>query len=221
MGAVVDRAVRDYDALTVSVERTWTDQWMARLSYTLSFLRGNEDGVFEPFASWSNRNGPLPGDRTHSVKLFGGKDFMLGGKTRLTAGASYLADSGAPTSVLGSHLFYGDGTVFILQRGSGPRLPWVHSVDLHLSLQQPLPAGLTLQATLDAFNVFNFQAATAIDERYTLSDAVPLDCPACTEADLPNVRSPSGLPVVPNPSFRRPTAYQLPRTIRVGAKLAF
>ena len=146
---------------------------------------------------------------------------MLGGKTRLTIGGSYLAQSGAPTSVLGSHPFYGDGTVFLLPRGSGPRLPWVHSVDLHLALQQPLPSGLTLQATLDAFNVFNFQAVTAIDERYTLSDAVPLSCHPCTEADLATVVSPSGTPVVPNPSFRRPTAYQLPRTIRFGAKLAF
>jgi hypothetical protein len=220
MGAVVDPAARDYDAVTVSVDRTFPEQWMAQLSYTWSWLRGNEDGVFEPFTSWSNRSGPLPGDHTHSVKLFGGKDFALPGKTRLNAGASYLAESGAPTSVLGSHLFYGDGTVFLLPRGSGPRLPWAHSVDLHLALQQPLPGGLALQATLDAFNVFNFQAVTAIDERFTLSDAVPLQCP-CTEADLANVVSPSGAPVVPNPSFRRPTAYQLPRTIRFGAKLAF
>ncbi|HVE87493.1 MAG TPA: hypothetical protein VND93_31765, partial [Myxococcales bacterium] len=64
----------------------------------------------------------------------------------------------------------------------------------------------------------DFQAVTAVDERYTLSDARP--CP-CTGGGLQNVVSPSGQLVVPNPSFRRPIAYQLPRTIRFGAKVAF
>src|SRR6185436_2501460 len=146
------------------------------------------------------------------------REFTLAAKTKVTVGGSYLAESGAPTSALGSHPFYGDGAVFLTPRGSGPRLPWVHSVDLHLALVQSLPAGLTVHATLDAFNLFDFQAVTAVDERYTLSDAVP--CP-CTGGTLENVTSPSGLPVVPNPSFRRPIAYQLPRTVRFGAKVAF
>ena len=221
MGSVVDPAVRDYDAVTVQVDRVFGGQWMAQASYTWSWLRGNEDGVFEPFTSWHNRNGTLPDDHTHSVKLFAGKEFALSGTTKVTVGGSYLGESGAPTSALGAHPFYGDGAVFLMPRGSGPRLPWVHSVDLHLGLVQSLPAGLTLHATLDAFNLFDFQAVTAIDERFTLSDARPLTCPPCTEDDLPGVVSPSGQAVVPNPSFRRPIAYQLPRTIRFGAKVAF
>ena len=221
LGDGVDQAVRDYDAITVSLDRAFAAHWMAQASYTLSWLRGNEDGVFEPFTSWSNRSGPLPGDRTHAVKLFGGKEFELPGSSKLMAGGAYLAESGGPTSVLGSHEYFGDGAVFIFPRGSGPRLPWTHSVDLHLALQQPLPSGLTLHVSLDAFNVLNFQAVTAIDERYTLSDAAPQSCRPCTDADLAGVTTPGGQPAVPNPSFRRPTAYQLPRTVRFGAKLSF
>lgn len=220
MGSVVSEAVRDYDAVTVQVDRTFGGQWMAQGSYTWSWLRGNEDGLFQPFTSWDNRNGPLPDDHTHSVKLFAGREFTLAAKTKVTVGGSYLAESGAPTSALGSHPFYGDGAVFLTPRGSGPRLPWVHRVDLHLGLVQSLPAGLTVHATLDAFNLFDFQAVTAVDERYTLSDARPLPCP-CTADDLASVASPSGAAVVPNPSFHRPIAYQLPRTIRFGAKVAF
>jgi hypothetical protein len=193
---------------------------MAHLSYTFSVLRGNEPGLSEPPTRLVNGTGPLPGDHTHSVKLFGGYSVPLPGDRRLVVGGSYLAESGGPTSALGSDRFYGDGAVFLLPRGSGPRLPWVHSVDLHLSLQQPLPSGLQLQVQADAFNVFDFQAVTAVDERYTLSDAVPLACP-CTPDDLASARTPSGLPVVPNAGFGRPTAHQAPRTIRLGAKLAF
>ena len=219
LGEGFERAARDHDAVTVSLDRAG-GPWMAQLSYTWSSLRGNDPGLFEPPTRLVNGSGPLPGDHTHSVKLFAAHELSLGGRGRLAVGGSYLAESGGPTSALASHPYYGDGAVFLLPRGSGPRLPWAHSVDLHLELRHPLPEGLDLQVSLDAFNLFNFQAVAAVDERYTLSDAVPLACP-CTEADLASARAPSGQPVVPNPSFGRPLSYQLPRTVRFGAKVAF
>ena len=86
------RATRNYDAVTVFLNRTFTDGWLAQASYTWSRLTGNYSGLFRPetfqldpnFSSdfdllslMENRTGLLPFDRTHAIKLFGAKEFMF------------------------------------------------------------------------------------------------------------------------------------------------
>lgn len=231
------KAKRDYDAFTVFAEKVFAGGWLAQASYRLSYLRGNWSGLFKPETTQidpnmntdfdlqsllPNREGPLPGDHRHQIKLYGAKDFVFKNGLVLNLGGAYRARSGAPTSYLGAHLIYGPDEVFILPRGSGERLPWVHDVDVHVGVGVQLAKDSALLVAIDSFNLFNFQAVTAVDERYTAAQVLPLS--GGTEASLAGLQNADGTafdPVNKNPNFGNPVAYQAPRTFRISAKVTF
>jgi hypothetical protein len=233
----IPKAERDYDALTIYAQKTFGDTWLAQGSYTLSYLRGNWSGLFRPengqlsptissdfdlVSILPNQNGPLPGDRTHQIKLFGAKDFELGRTAYINLGASYRARSGGPTNYFGAHPLYGLDQVFILPRGSGERLPWVHDIDVRGSLGLRLAKESTLFVSIDVFNVLNFQAPVAVDQRYTQSSVLPII--GGTAEDLDNVVGAGGQPLDPslkNPNLGNPTEYQPPRSVRITTKVTF
>src|SRR5262249_8886211 len=79
------RGERNYDAVTFYFTKDLADDWLAQASYTISYLRGNYPGLyrsetaqldpnnnsdFDLRSLLVNRTGPLPGDRSHSIKLF-------------------------------------------------------------------------------------------------------------------------------------------------------
>jgi hypothetical protein len=241
------RPTRDYDAGTLYLTKIFADNWLAQASYTVSYLRGNYAGLFRPennqldpninsdFDLRSlllNRTGPLPGDRRHQVKLFAAKDWVLTANHHVTTGASARARSGDPTSHLGGHVVYGVDQAYILPRGSGERLPWEFSADLQLGYRFSIDKDKTIHATIDIFNVFNFQAAIARDERYTASAVLPV-----TTGDLNSVKHPDGTPFIAttadcppapaacvpekNPNFGNPILYQPPRIFRFGLRATF
>jgi hypothetical protein len=228
---------RDYDAFTVYFQKTFKDLWLAQVSYTASYLRGNWSGLFRPESGQldpninsdfdltsllSNREGPLAGDKTHSIKVFGAKDFVLPKSMLLSLGLTYGARSGEPTNYLGSHPIYGPDQVFILPRGSGDRLPWVHTIDAHLGFGFKLTKESDVQLTVDAFNLFNFQAVVARDQRYTQASVQPIV--GGTAENLGELTYEDGTPFDPadkNPNYGNPSMYQAPRTVRLGAKVTF
>jgi outer membrane receptor protein involved in Fe transport len=230
-------ARRDYDAVTLYLDRAFRRGFLAQASYTASALRGNWAGLFraetgqlDPNMSSDfdlvsllpNRSGPLPGDHTHQIKLHAAKDFEVGQGSSLNLGIAWRSRSGEPTTFLGSHPLYGPGEVYILPRGSGERLPWVHAVDLRFGARFALGKQSSVLATVDVFNVFNFQAAVARDQRFTLDSVRPID--GGTTADLARLRTSDGAPFDPgheNPSFGAPIAYQPPRTFRFGITTTF
>jgi hypothetical protein len=75
---------------------------------------------------------------------------------------------------------------------------------------------------MDVFNLFNFQERTRVDEIWTANtvDAVI----GGTFDDIENgkllVRG-SQTPAVKNPNFGNPIAYQPPRSVRFGMRVAF
>ena len=142
------KATRKYDALTTYFVKQFSAGWLTQASYTVSWLRGNygglyraEDLQFDPHQNSDfdltsltvNRNGPLPGDHRHYLKLFGAKEFEIPHAGVITPGASLRSYSGEPSNYLGSHPYYLADQVYILKRGEGDRLPWVTSIDLRLA----------------------------------------------------------------------------------------
>jgi hypothetical protein len=84
-----------------------------------------------------------------------------------------------------------------------------------------MPTGKTLIFSLDVFNLFNFQARTAVDESYTLTSAqndpgAPLKN-AYTQATPHRPLEKADL----NPNFMNPTKYQPPRAVRFGLRATF
>ncbi len=232
-----EKATRTYDAGTVFLQRSFAEQWLFQASYTLSSLRGNYEGLFRSEngqlapnhtsdfdlpSLLVNREGPLPADRTHQIQAFAARAFVLGPDLSLQLGLTYFGGSGAPYNLLGADELYGRREIFILPRGSAGRLPWFHRIDTRLGVTYKLTRTLTASAGVDVFNLFNFQAATAYDEQYTFAVVRPL--PNGTRDDLPELRGPDGEPLAPealSPNHGKPSNYQLPRSLRLGARLSF
>ncbi|WP_223646515.1 TonB-dependent receptor [Corallococcus sp. EGB] len=243
-------AKRKYDAVNVYFQRAFTNGWLAQASYTWSHLRGNYSGLFRAdtgqlspnltrdfdlVSLTVNRDGPLPGDRTHAFKVFAAKELVLGPRTSINVGGNYRARSGTPLNYLGAHPRRSGSETFILPRGSAGRLPWVHGVDGHVGLNQRLVKDSVLTVSLDVFNLFNFQQYTDVDQTFTTTRVFaieqggkPEDLTACLTDNNPKckvISTGTGNPRIGeadiNPNFKRPTAYQAPRSIRLGAKISF
>lgn len=222
------KAERRYDAITLQFIKAFSRGFLAQASYTLSWLRGNYGGLFraedqqlDPHQNSdfdlrsliTNRYGPLPGDRRHAIKAFLAKEITLGPLGVLTPGAAFRAYSGEPSNYLGAHPLYGVDQVYLLPRGAGERLPWTYSVDLRLAYGFRFGKERALSATMDIFNLFNFQHATLLDQRYTSSSVAPAtgNSAADIAVDAAEV----------NPNFGRVTRYQAPRVFRFGLKGTF
>jgi len=235
MAGQFPEAVRDYDAVTVYFNKAFSDLWLLQANYTWSYLRGNYSGLFRPdngqlapnvtsdfdlLSMTENRVGPLPADRTHSFKLFGAREFVFSPKASVNLGLSYRSNSGAPLNVTGAQYIYGVGFTYILPRGAGGRLPWVHNVDAQVGFNYKLGRGMLATLTVDSFNLFNFQAVTAVDQNYTFDNVEALV--GGKPEDLPNLKiRGTETPVTVNPNYQKPLSYQTPRSIRFGARLSF
>lgn len=260
------KATRDYDAVTAYFTKAFSEGWMAQFSYTWSSLRGNYNGLFRPetgqldpnlnsdfdlITLLPNRTGYLEADRTHALKAFASKEFRLTSAVGLVVGLSYTGRSGAPINYFGSHPIYGTDEAFVLPRGSGGRMPWVHAVNGKVGVSYRLNQTNEIQFTADIFNMFNFQAVTAVDQTLTTSDVAPFqttsndpqteaclagnDLPQCkVEVRDPDtgefigyqlpITGPDGTPLTTadlNPNFKRPTAWQQPISVRFGLRFTF
>ena len=83
--------------------------------------------------------------------------------------------------------------------------------------QLAMAQGIAL--TVDIFNLFNFQKATAVDQRYTPAAVAPI-----TSGGLANLTNADGSafdPATVNPNFGKALAYQAPRIFRFGLKGTF
>jgi hypothetical protein len=228
------KARRRYDAVMLQFMKSFSQTWLAQASYTLSFFRGNYTGLFRPedqqldphqnsdfdLRSLStNRYGYLPGDRRHAVKAFLARDIALGKFEELTVGLAFRAFSGEPSNYLGGHPLYGVDQVYILPRGAGERLPWTYSSDLRIAYGLRFAKERRISATVDIFNLFNFQRATLRDQRYTSSPVAPVE-----SGGLGALRSADGGDfdaASVNPNFGRATRYQPPRVVRFGLRGTF
>ena len=241
--------VRDYDAVTVYLNRTFTEGWLAQASYTWSRLYGNYPGLFRPennqldpniladfdlVALLNNRSGLLPFDRTHAIKVFGAKEFNISNALSASIGLSYRGNSGTPISYLGAYPGYGQDETFILPRGSGGRTPWINSVDSNVGVNYRVSKDSVVSFTLDVFNLFNFQGVDSVDESYTFEQVLPVyDAKTNTPgsvADLPTADSAGNVPAAAggklayedvNQNYKNPDRYQAPRQIRFGVRYTF
>ncbi|NMO15886.1 TonB-dependent receptor [Pyxidicoccus fallax] len=241
MGSGFPEPMRTYDAGTVYLSHAFSDGWLAQASYTLSRLRGNYSGLLRPDTSMlspntlpdfdspelmRNSEGLLPLDRTHAIKLFGAKEFHLSAKVSTSVGLAYRGGSGTPYNALGGHPLYGGDATFILPRGVAGRTPWVHTLDSNLGLDYRLSGSQVLSLTVAVFNLFNFQAATRVDEMYTDRYVFPVE--GGTRADLPGrvqltPEDGSGFLASSdvNGNFGKPIQLQAPRQFRLGVRYSF
>lgn len=252
------KAKRDYDAFTLQFVKNFRNNWLATASYTLSWLRGNtgglisEDGALIPNHTADfdtkqltiNRDGYLPNDHRHAIKIFGSKDWVLAAQHRISTGIAFRASSGAPTTALGADANYGNGFSFLEPRGTGPRLPWFYGTDVQLGYRFTFSKTQSLALTVDVFNVLNQHQVMSVDQNYTtlftvakngsgISSAVYADGAVKPVLDAkgnpmigadgkPVTMPVGGQPVTKdNAQYGRPTTYSDPRVFRFGLRWTF
>lgn len=234
ISSTTSRATRNYHALVLTAQKRLSNRFSVLASYTFSRTLGNYPGPYDahtrdfaPNISLAfdspdlatNRNGPLPTDRPHNVKLLGTYIQPLGQSGSLTVSITGTAFSGRPINVLGGHPLYGGSQVFILPRGSGGRTPIVTQLDLHVGYEHKFAKLVALLVFADVINLLNQQQVTSVDDDYTYSVVGPIRNGKA--ADLAHLRAEEGQPLVLNSNYGQPTAYQAPLYMRLGARLSF
>jgi outer membrane receptor protein involved in Fe transport len=200
------RPQRDYDGLTVRATKAWSRAWLLQASWTLSRLRGNYSGLFQPDVNqlfpnitvdydlptlMANRTGLLPFDRTHVVKLFAARRVELPWRLALTLGAAYVGTSGAPVSVLGAHELYGTGEAYLVQRGMAGRTPFLHQLDLRGQIEVAMAGPYALRLKVDLYNALDARGATRVDQNYTFNYVQPISGLRCSKVDAPSNANPA------------------------------
>jgi hypothetical protein len=228
------KPVRNYDALVLTATKRLSHNFLLLASYTYSRSLGNYPGLFQasdaqrdPNISTQydfrelliNRYGPLPNDRPHILKLQGSYFVPFGANT-MVFGLAFNMQSGVPIEVLGSNAIYsGSPETYILPRGSGGRTPTLTQFDLHVSYKRQLSRLFGFEVYGDAFNLFDQQEVTLVDQYYTTSNVNPI--PNGKVADLANLKQTNGNAPLLNPNYGHPMQYQLPTSFRFGARLSF
>jgi len=206
------KASRNFYSVILELERPLADKWFANFSYVWSQSYGNYEGsvysdigqtdagitqLFDQPGLVDGSYGPLPNDRRHTFKAFGGYQITK----ELQIAANYSAQSGRAVNGLGLHptdayaRVYGGSSYYVngvlAPRGSFGRTPWVHQIDLALRYRPTWGRDkFTLGA--DVFNVPNFQTETARFERSVAGTA-------------------------PLAFFQKARTFQTPRYVRISA----
>lgn len=223
-----------YRALELTAEKRFADRWSLLASYRWSRLRGSYEGFYRNDTSQATPGqtslfdfpmndpsyraigvplygfsgdiryqgalgaGPLPNDRTHEVKVHGTYAFDFG----LALGAGLTAGSGRPlTPMAANPVTNRRGDIPEAPRGSGietvdgleTRTPFEWSVDLHADYPIEL-SRVRLLLVLDVFNLFDARQVTGYDQDTQLGFRVA------------------------NPNYGYRTAYQDPRSVRLGIR---
>ncbi|RKH33203.1 TonB-dependent receptor [Corallococcus praedator] len=156
LGADLPEARRTYEAVMLEWRRTLRFGWQAQVSYTWSRLRGNDAGLMllsdargvPRLVTDTEAREPdalLPADRTHILKAFGSREFKHSHRLKSVLGLSYLGGSGTPVD------------------GVAERLPWSHTVNVHVDVRYRVDRVANASFSLDVFNLLNGQAETRLD----------------------------------------------------------
>jgi hypothetical protein len=169
-----------------------------------------------------NRNGPLPNDRPHLIRLDGYYTQPFG-HSSLTAGLGFVGRSGQPLNALGGFEYPTDNNSYILPRGSMGRTPFATRFDLHLAYRRSVLGRLSAEVFFDIFNLFNQRTVLTQDQVYTADQVTPIS--GGSKANLQNLTTTDAnnnvVPVTKNPNFLIPTSYQAPISGRLGVRVFF
>lgn len=223
------KAKREYYALNISLDKRFSNNWLGGISYTLSSLKGNYNGLAsgdeygrtDPnteryFDLWylafdkemNPVDGPLPGDRPHYFKAYGSYTFPFG----LTAGLIVNAMSGLPTSTEYAMDVQG---YLPFNRNDMGRTPFLWFANAYVAQQFKLgPAKLEVNLNVD--NVFDIATAQRIYGIYTQgATGVTDEVIAKGGWDIENFDP------VYDPRYKKEMSFYGPINARVGLRLMF
>jgi hypothetical protein len=174
-------AETEYDGLNLQLEKRLSNFWSARVSYALSYARGNTEGSgtdTNPFQLGEDprldlNEGPLPFDRTHNVVVSGRLEIPKTGGLTLSGTTRWM--SGRPLTIhdtsvdpdrngqlfdplpAGSYSGTGQNAITVDNDGGrgGARGPSFKQTDIRLGYRFRPRAEMTLDTFVEVFNLFN------------------------------------------------------------------
>lgn len=211
---------RNYDALTLTFDRTFDQVWSLSASYTLAFNKGNyEGGVrsengqlainrtadFDSPGFVNGAYGYLPSDRRHNFKAYGSYRLSdaidLGANAVIQSPQHYSCIGAVPLTVDPyANTYHGYGYYCqgkLIPRGTAFNGDWRTQIDMSASFHLPLPYNVDASLRLDIFNVLNSKAVTSYNNFGEKGDGSI------------------------NTDYRSPVNYQAPRSVRLTARLGF
>ncbi|HTJ44704.1 MAG TPA: carboxypeptidase regulatory-like domain-containing protein [Kofleriaceae bacterium] len=237
-----DKPKRVYQSIQLTAVKRFSRALFLQATYTYARTQGNFPGLYSPESGainpnitaqydlielLANRNGPLPNDRPHEVKLDTYYMFDFDKAGTLTTGARARASSGTPVDVLGANSLYGFDESFLLPRGAMGRTTYDAGLDLHLGYGRKLGKDSELEVFADLFNVFDRQSPDTLDQTYTHDNVNPIVGGdgsdliwAKTQDGDGNEPAEPGLPTR-NLDFRNAKTRNAPFMARLGARLTF
>jgi hypothetical protein len=174
-------AETQYDGLNLQLEKRYSNNWSARVSYALSSARGNteasgtDDNQFQLGADprLDLNEGPLPFDRRHNLVISGRLEvphtggLIVSGVTRWMSGAPFTIHdtntdpdrNGELFDPLPAGAYSGTGAnaITVESKGgrAGARGPVYKQTDMRLGYRLRPGANRTLDVFAEIFNVFN------------------------------------------------------------------
>jgi hypothetical protein len=235
-GLVFPKPKREYDALELTFEKRFADNWSLRAYYTLSNLNGNYSGLansdeqnnvgdaarlspnvsrlYDVVESMYDQNaelvyGDLATNRTHQLGAQALYNFDFG----LSVAATQYIGSGTPVSTIGD---VNGGFFYPFGRGDLGETDWLWQTDLSLWQRFDI-SNLAFSVGVTVLNLFDQDTGTRFWTHRTL-DELPLT-PDQFAAGFDFNSVAAGMDQ--DPAFNRVDNFQAPRVIRLNFKLEF
>jgi hypothetical protein len=234
-------AIRDYEAVELTYNRRFADNFSLRAAYTYSRLTGNYSGLastdefgrtdpnvaryFDGRVSGYTQNGeledgPLNTDRPHAFELYGA--YRMPWNT--TVGLNAYWRSGGASSTEASY----NGVMYLpYGRNDMGRLPSLTSFDLLLAHPFDI-GGVQIEVSVNVLNLLDSDTVTQIENAYSRDDVCFTDACDGSDAfffgevagqDFKNYMDSNG--ATKEPYYGKPLAWQTPRTFRLAVKASF
>ncbi|MGD8441452.1 MAG: TonB-dependent receptor [Holophagae bacterium] len=235
-GLIFPKPEREYDALELTFEKRFANNWSLRAYYTLSKLYGNYSGLansdeqnnvgdaarlspnvsrlYDVVESMYDENaelvyGNLATNRTHQLGAQALYNFDFG----LSVAATQYIGSGTPVSTIGD---VNGGFFYPFGRGDLGKTDWLWQTDLSL-WQRFNFSNLAFSVGVTVLNLFDQDTGTRFWTHRTL-DELPLT-PEQFAAGFDFNSIAAGLDQ--DPAFNKEDNFQAPRVIRLNVKLEF
>jgi hypothetical protein len=235
------KAVRDYDALELTFDKRFADNWALRTSYTLSRLYGNYSGLTQsdengrtspnvgrlfdyPVMSYDEQGhtadgvlGRLGTDRPHQFKLQGLYSFNFG----TTLGVNEFISSGVPISREAAMIAPNNFPTQYLGRLSDGRTPTFSQTDFYAQHDFKLGGDRRIQLSINVLNLFDQDSVTdSWKTELAPGQGIAID-------ELTFYQGFNTAQLIAAQGLRRDARflqdwqYQSPRTVRLGVKFMF
>jgi hypothetical protein len=246
-GLTFPKAKRDYNALELTFDKRFADNWSLRAYYTYSKLEGNYSGLAnsDEFGVWSQRQAVGAGARqspnvsrlydsilgfynedgnhvygklpTNRTHQLGGQ-FLYNFPIGFSVGVNQYIGSGTPISTIGT-LPIGN-EFYPYGRGDLGETDWLLQTDLSLYYTLTLKGAMNLSFGATVLNLFDSKTVTQVWPSTAKQD-VPIP-PEDVAAGFDYAAELAALgPTAIDTRFEMSNAYQLPREIRLHIKFEF